>query len=83
VEDFGAIRNTILLALKALHFIVTEDQSGYWITANDGKRPMRWWVPPILGRRYLNATIKHFGIPQEWIDNPLSIPGEEDQLKPS
>jgi hypothetical protein len=82
VDDFGATRETILEALRAKHLIVTEDHEGFFITANDGLRPMRWWVPPELGRRYLNETIRHFGIPREWIENPLSIPGGEEKGKP-
>jgi hypothetical protein len=82
VDDIAAKRETILRALRALRLIVIEDQSGFWVSINDGHRPMRWLVPSELGRRYCNETIKHFKIPKEWIDNPLIIPGEEDGKPP-
>lgn len=85
MDETAATRDTILRALRALdshRYIVTEDQEGYWVTVNDGKRPMRWFIPPALGHRYCNETIHHFKIPKEWIQHPLSIPGDEDNTRP-
>jgi hypothetical protein len=82
VKDFGATRETILRSLHAKDYVVTEDHEGFWVTVNVSDRPVRWFIPQVLGRRYTNETIKHFGIPKEWIDNPLLIPGEEEGNKP-
>jgi hypothetical protein len=82
VDETVATREVVIRAFKAKKYIVTEEQGSFWVTINDGKRPMRRWIPPELGRRYLNETIKNFGIPKEWILDPLCMPGEEEDREP-
>jgi hypothetical protein len=82
VEKPPALRATMLRALRAKKYIVTEEQTGNFVIVNDGTRPMRWLIPPVFDRRFLNETINHFQIPKEWIDNPLMIPGDEEKSEP-
>ena len=82
MDETVATREVVIRAFKAKKYIVTEEQDSFWVTINDGKRPMRRWIPPELGRRYLNETIKNFGIPKEWILDPLCMPGEEEDCEP-
>ena len=41
------------------------------------------YVPPELGRRLPQRLADLYGVPLEWLYNPLMIPGEENKKPPS
>ena len=87
MDDSGVTRDTAIRALKAkkvdisfgsdgLVTLIGKDSSGF-----QNEETVR--IPDELGRRFVDRLSRLFDVPIHWFYNPLMIPGEEEQSKPS
>ena len=82
MDDSGVTREVVLRAFRAKKLDVAVDQSGFWVSIAGEDRIAREFIPPELGRRLVNRICQRFGIPKQWLYEPLMIPGDEDSHKP-
>jgi hypothetical protein len=83
MDDSGVTRDVVLRALRAKHYDVSVDQSGWWVSIAAQNRICREFIPPELGRRLVNRIVDRFGIPKQWLYEPLMIPAEDDCKPPN
>ena len=82
MDESGVTREVVLRALRAKHYDVSVDQSGWWVSIASEGRICREFIPPELGRRLVNRIVERFSIPKQWLYAPLMIPGDEDGRQP-
>ena len=83
-------RSVILRALRATapphapHRLTVTEHDNWWVTISDNaKWTLKEYLPLEVTQRTVNHLCERFNVPKTWLYEPLSIPGEEEQVKPS